>query len=270
MIPIDRTAARLGGRRIAVTRPREQSQRLAAGIEAAGGVAIVFPLIEIGGPPDPAALDALIDRLDQFDWAFFSSPTAVDQAFERIRARRALPQHWAVAAIGEGTQRALARHGVSDVLAPSARFDSEALLALAPLAAMSGLQALIFRGQAGREALGDGLLARGAQVHYAECYSRHRPESDASVLADAARAGALDALVITSSEALHNLVAMCRGLDARALWQTEVFVPHARIAVAVQAAGFARVVQTEGGDAGVLRGLIDAMAPVAPAGDAGR
>ena len=59
----------LNGLRVAVTRPLEQSGRLAASIDAGGGESFVFPLIEIGPPPDPAALDALIDRLDAFDWA---------------------------------------------------------------------------------------------------------------------------------------------------------------------------------------------------------
>ena len=99
----------LNGLRVVVTRPLEQSGRLAAAIEAAGGEACVFPLIEIGPPPDPAALDALVDRLDDFAWAVFSSPTAVDRAVACIGARRARPFAGAIAAIGEGTQRALAR-----------------------------------------------------------------------------------------------------------------------------------------------------------------
>jgi len=246
----------LRGMRVAVTRPREQSLRLAADIEGAGGEAILFPLIEIGEPADPFALGKLLDRLAEFDWAIFSSPTAVDQAMRRLRARGALPADWSVAAIGEGTQRALARHGVAQVLAPTRAFDSEALLALAPLADLRGRQVLVFRGQEGREILGEGLAARGAKVFYAECYSRHRPAGDAGLLLDRARAGTLDALVITSSEALRTLVAMTDGQDTEALRATPVFVPHPRIAKAVRSAGFSRVVETEGGDSGVLRALL--------------
>jgi len=257
--PATAPAARLRGRRIAVTRPREQSQRLAAAIEAAGGAALVFPLIEIGAPPDAPALDALIDGLDDFDWAFFSSPTAVDRALERILGRRALPVRWNVAAIGEGTQRALARHGIDDVIAPTARFDSEALLALPALERMSGCRVVIFRGHEGREALGDGLTTRGARVQYAECYTRYPPAGGASVLIEAARAGTLDGLVITSSEALRNLVAMCAGSDASSLLRVPVFVPHVRIGEATQAAGFVRVMHTDGGDSGVLRALLAAF-----------
>lgn len=254
------TAVALRGLRIAVTRPREQSLRLAAAIEAAGGEAILFPLIEIGAPADPVALGKLLDRLCEFDWAVFSSPTAVDQAMRLLRERGALPARWSVAAIGEGTQRALARHGIAQVLAPTHQFDSEALLALAPLADLRGREVLVFRGQEGREVLGEGLAARGAAVFYAECYSRQRPAGDAGLLLGRARAGTLDALVITSSEALRNLIAMAAGQDIEALRQTLVFVPHPRIAQAVRSAGFGRVVETEGGDSGVLRALVAAAA----------
>lgn len=247
----------LYGLRVVVTRPLEQSSRLAAAIEAAGGEACVFPLIEIGPPPDPAALNALIDRLDDFQWALFSSPTAVDRAIACIRARRALPAGWSIAAIGEGTQRALARHGLSDVLAPTERFDSEALLALPPLADLRGRQAVIFRGQEGRAVLADGLRARGARVEYAECYTRRAPAGDAGLLLARARAAGLDALVLTSSEAVRNLCAMLERAAAApsALQPVTLFVPHPRIAAAAREAGFDPVLVTEGGDTGVLAAL---------------
>lgn len=247
----------LNGLRVVVTRPLEQSGRLAAAIEAAGGEACVFPLIEIGPPPDPAALDALVDRLDDFAWAVFSSPTAVDRAVACIGARRARPFGGAIAAIGEGTQRALARHGFTQVLAPTERFDSEALLALPPLADLHGAQVVIFRGQEGREVLADGLRARGAQVAYAECYTRHPPAGDASLLVERAGAGRLDALVVTSSEGVRNLRAMLDRVPAppSALATCHFFVPHPRIAAAARSAGFESVVETGGGDSGVLQAL---------------
>lgn len=257
----------LHGLQVAVTRPREQSGRLAAAIDAAGGECFVFPLIEIGPPPDPEVLDALIDRLDAFDWAMFSSPTAVDRALACIRARRALPAHWSIAAIGEGTQRALARHGLDHVLAPAERFDSEALLALPALADLQGRKAVIFRGQEGRELMAAGLRARGASVEYAECYSRRAPDGDAGPLVERFRARRLDALVLTSSEAVRNLQAMLArsGVEPSALAGCTCYVPHPRIAAAARGAGFEPVVETAGGDSGVLAALA-AVAGRVPAG----
>jgi uroporphyrinogen-III synthase len=256
----------LHGLRVVVTRPLEQSSRLAAAIEAAGGEAFVFPLIDIGPPPDPVALDALIDRLDDFQWAVFSSPTAVDRAMACIRARRALPGGWSIAAIGEGTQRALARHGFTHVLAPTERFDSEALLALPPLADLHGRQAVIFRGQEGRAVLADGLRARGARVEYAECYTRRAPSTDVMPLLERARSARIDALVLTSSEAVRNLCAMlaCAAAGPAALALATLFVPHTRIAEAARSAGFEPVIVTDGGDTGVLAALAAFAASHAP------
>ena len=98
-------AAALAGRSIVVTRPREQSAGIAALIKAVGGRAMLFPALEIVDSGNRSALNALIDRLDQFDLAIFISPTAVNRAMSLIRVRRRLPGALRIAAIGEGSAR---------------------------------------------------------------------------------------------------------------------------------------------------------------------
>ena len=63
----------LRGRRILVTRPREQAAGLARLIEQAGGRAILVPAIEIEDLPPPPALE----KLESFALAIFISPTAM-------------------------------------------------------------------------------------------------------------------------------------------------------------------------------------------------
>ena len=48
----------LAGKTIVVTRPRDQAGELAGAIAAQGGEALLFPLLEIGPPVDPAPLAA--------------------------------------------------------------------------------------------------------------------------------------------------------------------------------------------------------------------
>ena len=82
---------KLRGRRIAITRPAGQNERLAELIRAEGGEPIVFPVLEILDPADVRPLAAAADRLDAYDLAVFVSPSAVEKSMPVIRARRAWP-----------------------------------------------------------------------------------------------------------------------------------------------------------------------------------
>ena len=248
------TRRALAGRTVVVTRPVEQAGELAALITDAGGPPLRFPVIELRAVEDEQPFLDVVDRLDQFDFAVFISPNAVGRAMSRILERRALPPGLRTAAVGGGSVRALGRYGVTGVLAPHGRYDSEALLELPELADPRGKRVAIFRGQGGRELLGETLSARGAQVEYAECYRRCRPEADPAPLLQAWRRNELDAVTVTSSEGLRNLFDLVdAGRDA--LRATPLFVPHPRIAQAARGLQVRTVIVTGPGDAGLLTGL---------------
>ncbi len=199
------SAPALAGRRVVVTRPAAQAAHLAALIRAAGGEPVLFPALEILDAADLRPVLALIERLDAFDLAVFISANAVEKALALVEGRRAWPARLRVATVGRGSERELQRHGFAAVIAPSARFDSEGLLDLPELKQLEGKRVVIFRGEGGRELLGETLVARGAAVEYAECYRRGRPHADAApLLALCARRG-LAAFTVTSSEGLANL-----------------------------------------------------------------
>ena len=251
----DIAARALARRGIVITRPLEQSRRLAELIEAASGHPILFPTLEIADPPDPQRLDRLIDELERFDWAIFVSPSAARRGVGRIRARRALPSRLRVAAVGAATARELRRLGIDAVLAPEHGADSEALLGQPELAEMHARSVLIFRGVGGRELLADALTERGAIVEYAQCYRRVRPQGDADMLLRAWRRGEVDALVVMSREGLDNLFDMVGASGRALLLTTPLFVPHARIGEAARTRGIAQVVVTNPGDEGVVSAL---------------
>ena len=245
----------LRGRRIVVTRPASQNEGLAELIRAAGGEPVVFPVIAILEPEDVRPLAAAADRLDSYDFAVFISPNAVDKAMAVIRARREWPPGVQAATVGPGSEQALRRHGVARVIAPMDRFDSEALLERPELANVAGLRIVIFRGDGGRELLGDTLRERGATVEYVECYRRARPDADAGPLVRAWNRGEIDAVTISSSEGLRNLFDLLGEAGQRCLRRTPLFAPHARIAANARALGCERVVETAPGDAGIAAAL---------------
>jgi uroporphyrinogen-III synthase len=244
----------LKGKGIVVTRPAHQAGPLARSIEEAGGRPILFPAIEIRDIEDLAPFYAVVDELEEFDLAVFISPNAAERAIGMILARRALPRGLRLAAIGGGGVRALADHGITDVIAPEGRYDSEALLELPEVAAAR--RVVIFRGAGGREYLGEALRARGASVAYAECYRRARPDLDARPLLEAWARGAIDGVTVTSSEGLRNFYEMVADAGRAALQRTALFVPHPRIAQAARDLDVRTVIVTGPGDPGLLEGMV--------------
>lgn len=240
-----------------MTRPAGQAEGLCAAIAAAGGEPVRFPVLAIGPAEDARELDACLARLDAYDLAFFVSPNAVRHALEAILPRRSWPAGLRVATVGRGSERALAAFGFAAVIAPCEGFDSEAVLALAEFqpSAVNGRRVVIFRGDGGRDLLGETLRARGAAVDYVTCYRRYRPTSGPEALLRLADAGQLDAITLTSSEGVDNLVAMLGEAAFDRLRGVPVFASHPRIAGRARDAGFLRVIETPAGDEGLVAAL---------------
>lgn len=250
----------LAGRHVVVTRPAGQAAHLATALSEAGAIPVLFPVLEIRDIEDPAELlDAAI-RLDACDLAVFVSPNAIEKALAVILQRRGWPAGLRVATIGKSSERELARHGIHDVISPLLRFDSEALLELPELVDVAGKRVIIFRGDGGRELLGDTLKARGAAVEYLTCYRRGRPRLDPAPLLGLWEEGRLDAVTLTSSEGLRNFFDMVGRLGQAWLRKTPAFVPHARIAEQALALGLNNVVPTGPGDDGLMAGLVQYFA----------
>jgi uroporphyrinogen-III synthase len=245
----------LAGKGIVVTRPAHQAQALTRLISGAGGKPLPFPVIEIRDIEDPAPVLALIDRLHEFTMAIFVSPNAAEKGLALVKARRAWPAKLKAAAVGSGGMKALRRHGIADVIAPEGRFDSEALLELPAFALVYGKRFVVFRGAGGRELISETLTERGAVVEYAECYRRVRPDNDVAPLLRAWERDELNAIAVTSSEGLRNLLDMLGVQGREHALRTPLFVPHPRIAETASGLGVRKVVLTGPGDEGLLTGL---------------
>jgi uroporphyrinogen-III synthase len=245
----------LAGRHVVVTRPAGQAAHLATALAGQGAIPVFYPVLEILDIEDAAPVLDVAIRLDGYDLAVFVSPNAIEKALGLILQRRSWPTGLRVAAPGKSSERELARHGIHDAISPLLRFDSEALLELPELTDVSGKRVIIFRGDGGRELLGDTLKARGATVDYVTCYRRARPRLDPAPLLRLWEEGRLDAVTLTSSEGLRNFFDMLGHLGQAWLKKTPAFVPHARIAEQAQVLGLTRVIPTDPGDGGLMAGL---------------
>jgi uroporphyrinogen-III synthase len=257
LTPPAREPGPLAGIGVIVTRPQRPAAVLATRIAGLGGRPLIWPAIVILPPADDRQLADVHARLDDYDIAIFVSANAVEHGG---RARRPWPAHLRVYAPGQGTAEALAQAGIADARMPQTSWDSEGLLELPELADVRGKRVVIFRGEGGREFLGNALRARGAIVDHVPCYRRVAPQSGADGLVEAMREGRAHALTLTSAEGLVNLMNAV-GLQGRAyLTAIPAFSVHPRIAERAREYGLPAV-ETAGGDAGLLAGLLDWFTP---------
>jgi uroporphyrinogen III methyltransferase/synthase len=194
----------LFGRRIVVTRAREQASDLVGRLELLGAEALELPAIRIGDPADAgAALRAAAARIGDYDWVVFTSVNTVDRVFPLLRDARALGTA-RVAAIGPGTADRLASFNVVSDLLPD-RFVAESLLAAFP--AGPG-RVLLPRAAVARDVLPDGLRAKGWEVDVVEAYRTEREVPRPETLEAAAAA---DAITFTSSSTVRNYLEVAGG-----------------------------------------------------------
>jgi len=248
--------------KVVITRPRAQAEGLAQAVAALGRTPVLLPLLEIAPLADPSALRAALAELDSYALVAFVSPNAIDAA---LAHGQAWPRQVALAVLGEGSRAALARHGLTDanatILGPQdpTRSDSENLLASLDLAALRGKRVLIVRGDAGRELMGDGFRAAGAEVDVVAAYRRSVPALTPELAASLRELLAEpNDWLLTSSEAMRGLFGLLQQTDpslVAKMQQQHVIVPHARIAETAALLGLARVTLTGSGDERLLAAL---------------
>ena len=197
----------LFGLRILVTRPLDQAADLALPLESLGAEVLYQPAIAISPHPDLQALDAVLQRLAQFDWIVFSSTNGVRFFLQRLlqgtRDLRALASG-RLAAVGPGTAAELNRFHLHADLQPS-EFRAESLAAELVTQA-AGKCFLLVRGSRGRDLLAQELLAAGGLVEQVIVYDSTDVTQPDLAIAQKLRDGQIDWVTVTSSAIARSLV----------------------------------------------------------------
>jgi uroporphyrinogen III methyltransferase/synthase len=193
----------LFGRRVVVTRAREQASELAERLAELGAETVELPVIEIGEPADGGvALARAAAAASSYDWVAFTSANAVACFFAALEAGGGDTRSLAgprVAAIGPGTSAALAARGVRADLVPD-RYVAEAVVEAFP---DGPGRVLLPRAAVARDALPAGLEAKGWEVDVVEAY---RTRLGAPTPEALAAAGGADAVTFTSSSTVTNFL----------------------------------------------------------------
>ncbi|MEO7836705.1 MAG: uroporphyrinogen-III C-methyltransferase [Acidimicrobiales bacterium] len=192
----------LFGRRVVITRPREQAPALVAGLRERGAVTVEVAVIAIVDPADGgAALRAVVPKLGTYDWVVFTSANAAERVLALVPDARRFGTA-RIAAIGTGTAAALAAGRLVADLVPD-RFVAESLLDAFPPPAAPGSRVLLPRAAVARDVLPEGLRAAGYEVDVVEAYRTERGAPSPAALAEAAGA---DAIAFTSSSTVAEFL----------------------------------------------------------------
>ena len=202
----------LFGKRIVVTRSREQAVELVDLLESLGAEAIEAPMIRIAPPDDYGPLDEAITRAGSYDWILFTSANAADAFVRRLLAVSGDIRDLKgvkLCAVGPATAARLAKYGLRVDLEP-AEYVSEAIVpALRETGELTGKRLLLPRADIAREVVAEELRKAGAEVIEVTAYR--------TVLAEIEREGdpdiyrmlletRIDAVTFTSASTVKNFV----------------------------------------------------------------
>ena len=171
----------LFGRRVLVTRSRDQAGELVELLEAQGAEAVEAPLIRIVPPDDFGPLDDACARADQFDWIVFTSANGANAFVERLlggpRDVRALANA-RLCAVGPGTAAPLTRLGLKVDLVPEDHRAEGVAAAITALGPLTGQKVLFPKSDIARDVVPEALTAAGAEVTEVIAYRTITAESD--------------------------------------------------------------------------------------------
>jgi uroporphyrinogen III methyltransferase / synthase len=254
----------LYGKRVVVTRARAQASGLAVTLRGLGAEVVELPAIRIESRIGSEEVRRAVEQIGEYVLICVTSPNGAHLLFEALGEAgldaRALGDgakdgqvgtRVTIAAIGPGSARALAEHGIAADIVPE-RFVAEALVeALAPVE-VEGSRVLVARAAEARDVLPDALRERGAEVDVVALYEtvRETPPSEAIEAAQTA-----DYVTFTSSSTVRNLT---EALGDRFPAAARIVSIGPITSQAARAAGLEVAVEAERHDVdGLVEALVD-------------
>jgi len=218
----------LFGKKIVVTRAREQASGFLEALNSLGAECLEFPTIEVVPPKSWDALDQSINALDNYQWLLFTSVNGVKYFLKRletlgkdVRDLKGLK----IGAIGPKTAEVWERFGIKPDLMPS-EYRAEAVVeCFKEQETVKGLKILLPRAAHAREILPEELKNMGAEIDVVPAYQTVKPDHDTGLVREMLKQGAIDMVTFTSSSTVDNFVEMFepdnKGLNQ---WMSSVTV----------------------------------------------
>lgn len=200
----------LFGKRIIVTRAREQASDLVGMLSDLGAECLEFPTIKVEPPDDFRPLDKAIENLSKYDWIIFTSVNGVDFFFKRLFTNGMDMRSFhkiKTAVIGPATSGRLFCYGLkSDVVPESYR--AESVVDAFRKENLKGKKILLPRAEEARAILPEELSKMGAAVDEITAYRTRAVTDEASDLIKEFQNKTIDLITFTSSSTVKNFAAL--------------------------------------------------------------
>jgi uroporphyrinogen-III synthase len=205
----------LTGRRIAITRAREQASELAGKLVALGAEVIELPLIHVSKEIDKHVLADVLTELGGYDWIVFTSANGVRYFFEEfhrifddIRSLGMLR----FACVGDTTAKAIIEQHIKVECQPKIATAEALAEALIATSSLDSAKVLVITGNQNRDTLIKKLEEAYAIVDQLQVYKTEKTDLSAVPAAMDFRARGADAILFASSSAVQSFVDQAAAL----------------------------------------------------------
>jgi uroporphyrinogen III methyltransferase/synthase len=209
----------LFGKRMVVTRTREQASELVAKLEENGAACLEYSTIHIEPVDDYQLLDQAIEFMDSYDWILFTSPNAIAYFFKRLNATGRDSRVLAtccIGAVGRATAKELLKYGIRADLVPE-KFTGQGLAESLIAGGVEKKRILLPRALKAMETLPEMLTDAGAEVTVAPVYQNVPPQGRKNELREELTDGDIDVVTFTSSSTVTNFLTMVGAGDEKEL-----------------------------------------------------
>ena len=204
------------GKRIMVTRTRDQASELVASLEELGADCIEFATISLAPPDTWEVLDTALKSVESYDWLLFTSINAIKYFFKRLielgldsRALSGLK----IAAVGSATSKELQQYGLRADLLPASEYTGEGLAEELIKNGVADKRFLLPRALKASEVLPEKIRAAGGEVVVAPVYQNVRPSGHEEELRQYFIDHSVDMVTFTSSSTFTNFMFMLNPKD---------------------------------------------------------
>jgi uroporphyrin-III C-methyltransferase len=205
----------LFGRRVVITRTRDQNSELREKLEALGAEVLELPLINISKAVDKQSLVEILAELGSYDWIVFTSANGVRYFFEEfykgfgdVRALGLIR----FACIGRATAREIEKHHIRVECMPDYATGPSLADALIETGSLDSAKVIVVTGNLNRDKLVKKLEAARAIVDRLPLYKTERTDLTNDPVADDFRQRGADAILFASSSAADSYHSQAEAL----------------------------------------------------------